>query len=230
MKSRPAVYCSALATIVMGLSACGSDHGQKATSALSVEELSTELAAMSCQPGFLLDQATWRRNNPGQARRLDELTKAMNALSPDDQDLYTGKFMRKLGSCGDSAASPSTVASDEAPPTEQEPTSSTAAAHDVGATQPDAPAPAREALPPTEIVGMHYLHGKTVLREAGYSPDRSAGAVHTVDSDPADCGSAGCSAPWISTDGSRFCVGLRIDDTQEEARWEIVSATPEACD
>lgn len=86
----------------------------------------------------------------------------------------------------------------------------------------------KQPLP--EMVGLYYLHGKTLLREAGFSPDSKAGMPHTVDSDPAECGNAGCSAPWINDKGEHACVGIRVDETQEESRWEIVSAQSGVCD
>lgn len=90
-----------------------------------------------------------------------------------------------------------------------------------------------EALPPdglSTLVGMYYLHGKTALRDAGYSPSRDADTHSTVDGDPAHCGNAGCSLPWESTEGSRICVGVSVDDNQEQSRWPITAVDSGDCE
>lgn len=82
----------------------------------------------------------------------------------------------------------------------------------------------------TSLIGRDYGAGKRLLADAGYEPDRGAETYSEVNSDPANCGNAGCSLPWKNSDGGSLCVGVRVDDNKEESSWEISGVDSGECD
>lgn len=95
-----------------------------------------------------------------------------------------------------------------------------------------APVQAQSLTPQTHILSLEeidksaksrgYAELRTILRQAGYSPDGTVDkSVFSMDvaGDPAQCGNAGCSIPW-SGNGRTFCVGVSVNDNLKETQWE----------